>query len=387
MRPRSQPCTASISAHPDRARDSWRCDRGAGSACPAPRRPARPPARRRPGGVEQGLAFRHLHHRLQPQRRAQRLDPAQHALAGEDAGALGQPQHQPAAVAAAARCRPAAPGCRRTACRPAAAPPPAPPPGGSSARPAAPGSAPGRARSARPRSAAPRPGARKARAWWSSPTPCCRSTRRKACSARYSGWSWLPMSETQQAASRSARGIGVLAGEDRVGPGQQRRRQAGVAAPAPGQLLRGRQQRLLPRGSPAGSSRAYQPSRSPLAEKTTRPAPVARSSRRSATAAKGRSPSRFCGAPGHAFQRPPRGRHHHAGEVARLLPPQHVVVDDGQRVAGLGDVHPRHAPARRRRPGRGRARRPRPARASGPAPARRSPGRGPRRRRPAPPAG
>ena len=33
--------------------------------------------------------------------------------------------------------------------------------------------------------------------------------------------------------------------------------------------------------------------------------------------------------------------HDHAGEVARLLPPQHVVVDDGQRVAGLGDVHPR----------------------------------------------
>ena len=76
-------------------------------------------------------------------------------------------------------------------------------------------------------------------------------------------------------------------------------------------------------------------------ENTTRAAPVARSRRRSATAAKGRSPRRFCGAPGMRLQRPARGGHDHAGQVARLLAPQHVVVDDGQRVAGLGDVHPR----------------------------------------------
>ena len=89
----------------------------------------------------------------------------------------------------------------------------------------------------------------------------------------------------------------------------------------------------------------------------------------------------------HPLQRLARGGHHHAGQVARLFPPQHVVVDDGERVAGLRDVHPRQrapraahqvevAPLARRR-----------ARAASPAPPRRRRGRAPGRRRRARPGG
>ena len=56
----------------------------------------------------------------------QPVQPAHHALAGEHAAVLGQPQHQLRRRAATARCPPADPACRPTACRPAATPPPAP---------------------------------------------------------------------------------------------------------------------------------------------------------------------------------------------------------------------------------------------------------------------
>ncbi len=128
--------------------------------------------------------------------------------------------------------------------------------------------------------------------------PGWRSTRRNACSARNSGWSWLPMSDIQHAASRSRRASPHLA----AGTADRSRPAAPAAGSDRGPAARPARARP-PAADPARGSRRgmrcmNQPSRRPLALNTTRRTPVARSTRRSATAANGRSSMRRRDRPG-----------------------------------------------------------------------------------------
>ncbi len=202
------------------------------------------------------------------------------------------------------------------------------------------------------------PGARKARAWWSSPIPGWRSTRRKACSARNSGWSWLPMSRHPAARLAQAARLGVSCGNSGVGPGQQRRRQRG-SRPEAARPVRGRRPAAGPGVAHRSGMRCIsQPSRRPLALNTTRRTPV--DAQQPAQRHRGDRAGRRCGAAARPAAAPaPGGRREAISAVrsrasSRLM---RVVVHHVQRITGLQRCGCAPARARRRRPDTGRARR------------------------------
>ena len=187
--------------------------------------------------------------------------------------------------------------------------------------------------------------ARKARAWWSSPIPGWRSTRRNACSARNSGWSWLPISDIQQAASRIRLRLGRVVREQRIGPGEQRRRQGRVAAELRGQVAAGGQQRVLARG-PLGHA-AHEPALAQAAG-AEHHAPRARWRAARGAARRRRRAGRRCAGAASPAAAPAPARPAlpiTPAQIARLLPADRVMMHHVQRVAGL-----RHVDARQRAP-------------------------------------
>ena len=195
------------------------------------------------------------------------------------------------------------------------------------------------------------------------------------------------MSDIQHAASRSRR----ASRQSPPGTAGRSSRTAPAAESGHGQAAPHNSCPAASRGSSSriasGMRCMNQPSRSPLALNTTRRAPVARSTRRSTTAAYGRSSMRRRGTPGQPLERTATGGGDHRGQVARLLAADRVMMHHLQRIAGLRHVDACQRPPRAAHQIQIAIRRLQPAMARSRGPPRRSRGRGPDRRRRAPPVG
>ena len=164
----------------------------------------------------------------------------------------------------------------------------------------------------------------------------------KACSARYSGCSWLPISESQQAAWRRRPWAWGFVGEQGRGPVDQGWGQVGVADDAAGEVARGGEERVF--GADGGGQEAGEPA---LAQAVggEDDAGGAGGAQQAAQddGGVGQVFDAAAGHAGHALDEFAPGFGNDAGEVAGFLAANSVVMHHVQRVAGLGDMDARQS--------------------------------------------